>query len=94
MILRAVLGGMAVYFALMWGRSAMRLYRAGQPQFRGVSWALRTIATLLGVCWPGVDPVAVAIVVVAALAFAVGATRNAEPPRVDHLEKVMFPDEE
>jgi hypothetical protein len=93
-LLRAVLGGLAVFFAIFWGRQAARLKRERQPQFRAMRWALRTMVCLAAV-WmsKGVDVVSISLTALAAIAFGAGWTAGAKPPKEEHLEKVMFPEE-
>ncbi len=87
-LLRAALLILAVFFGIGLGRSLVSPTRP-----RLITWILRIAAVLLGICWRGVDLVAIAALILTAAAVAVGYYQGRNPPKQDHLEDVMFPKE-
>lgn len=85
-LLRALLVVLAVFFGVGLGRSL-----AAPRRRRLITWSLRIIVVLFGICWYGVDLYAVAAIVLAAAAVAAGYYRGRHPAKQEHLEDVMFP---
>jgi len=92
--LRVVVGGLSVFFAHFLGRSvalAAKGQRWKRPLF---TWALRYTLAAGAVCYHGVDRLAIAILALDVILFAVGWWDEWRPKRQEDLTRKMFGDDE
>jgi uncharacterized protein (DUF2062 family) len=73
-----------MFFAYALGRVATRLYNAGQPMTKALTWVLRTVVTLGAILWTRVfDPVAIGAIVAAMVSLAAGIYLESRPHRTE-----------
>ena len=94
LIIRTILGVLAVGFAFLLGRQAVMVYRGARASV-AVSWAFRMAAALIGTLWMSwKDRISIVTVVLATIAAAVGAYLATRPKKDDEdLTSVIFPKE-
>jgi hypothetical protein len=94
-ILRLMMGAFCMLFAYAFGKSAIRLRHGRERRSRIIAWALRTIVTGLAAAWgAGFDFITLAVVILAALSFAVGAYVEWRPAKhEEELDRIIFPHE-
>ena len=81
-----LLGLLAMFFAYALGRTATRLYNAGQPMTRALTWVLRTVVTLGAILWTrGFDPLAIVVLAVAMASLATGIYMESRPRRTEEI---------
>jgi len=93
LVVRLILGVLAVGFAFQLGQSYMRFRKGRAKPSSCVAWAFRTVAALAGVLWPfRRDAVAIAAVSAVVVAAGVGVYLEWRPKHEDEdLTEVMFP---
>jgi hypothetical protein len=85
-LLRVALGALAVVFAHALGRVTARLRLQKQPFSKALSWVLRTAICLIAVFWRrGFDAVSIAMLVLAAVSFALGVFMEQRPRHVEEV---------
>lgn len=84
-MLRVVLIFLGFFFGLGLGRAL-----ASHARTRLLVWVLRVVAVLLGVCWRGIDLLAIAGIVLMLATVGWGYYQGLHPPTEDHLEEIMF----
>jgi len=94
LLLRAVIGLLAVFFAHYLGRSTVALVQRREARFRTITWTLRVTVCVMAVLWGvGLDVLSVMVLVLALLSLAGGVWRQLHPPKHEGLVEQMFPRE-
>ena len=92
--LRGLLGGLSIFFAHFFGRALWKVTRGKERKRALYAWALRFLLTLGAICYRSVDRLAIIILVLDALAFAVGWWDEWRPKHQEDLTHTIFPHEE
>jgi hypothetical protein len=91
--LRGLIGGLSVFFAHFFGRAVVKVSKGRERKRPLYTWALRLILTIGGVCYRGVDRLAIIILLLDAAAFALGWWAEWRPKHEEDLTHTMFPDD-
>ena len=91
--LRGLLGGLSIFFAHFLGRTIVKVSKGKERKRALYTWTLRLILTLGAVCYRSVDRLAIAILALDVVAFAVGWWDEWRPKREEDLTRTMFPED-
>ena len=79
-LLRALLGLLSVFFAMMLGRSGAAVFRRQGRRSRMYGWLIRLVVTLFAIEWRrNLDALMIAVIVAVVLAAAVGVWMELRP---------------
>ncbi len=93
-VLRLVMGGLSAVFAHLFGRS-VGLFSKGRERRRPlITWALRFTLTAAAVSYFGIDRLAIIVLVLDILLFALGWWDEWRPKHQEDLTRQMFPDDD
>jgi predicted transporter len=94
LIVRTILGVLAVGFAWLLGRNLLMVSRGAKPS-AAVSWGLRTAAALAGTMWVSWrDRISLITIALALISAGAGAYMAARPKKDDEdLSSLIFPKE-
>jgi hypothetical protein len=88
-IIRIILGVLAIGFAFNLGRNVVLVSRGAKPSM-AISWAFRTFAAIAGVLWMSWrDGISIAVVVLAIVAARAGAYLASRPRHNDEHSKLL-----
>lgn len=91
--LRGLLGGLSLFFAHFLGRTIGKLSKGRTARRTLFTWALRFALTLGAVCYRAVDKLAIIVMVLDVVAFAIGWWDEWRPKREEDLTHTIFPDD-
>jgi len=90
--LRILLGALCVFFAYYFGRSLGARLQDRASNIQVMRWVLRVAVTALGTVWNGLDRLAVAMLVLAAVSAGLGFYGSHRPARrTDDPTDILFP---
>ena len=92
-VLRGVLGALSIFFAHFLGRTIVKVAKGKERRRPLFTWALRFALTAAAVCYRAVDRLAIVVLLLDVLAFAVGWWDEWRPKHEEDLTHTMFPDE-
>lgn len=93
-LLRALVGLLALFFAHYLGRSAVALHQRREARARTITWALRTAVCVGAVLWGrGLDALSVVVLLLTAVSLGSGVWHQLHPPKDEGLVEAMFPKE-
>ena len=91
--LRGLLGGLSIFFAHFLGRTIGKLSKGKTARRPLFTWGLRFALTLGAVCYHAVDKLAMIVMALDVVAFAIGWWDEWRPKREEDLTHTMFPDD-
>jgi len=93
-LLRGLLGGLSLFFAHFLGRTIGKISKGKAARRPLFTWALRFILTIGAVCYRAVDKLAMVVLILDAVAFAIGWWDEWRPKREEDPSETMFPHDE
>jgi hypothetical protein len=92
-VLRGLLGALSIFFAHFLGRTIVKVGKGKERRRPLFTWALRFALTVGAVCYRAVDKLALVVLLLDVLAFAVGWWDEWRPKHEEDLTHTMFPDD-
>ena len=92
--LRGLLGGLSIFFAHFLGRSIVKVSKGRERKRALYTWTLRFVLTAGAVCYRSVDRLALIILLLDAVAFALGWWDEWRPKREEDLTRTIFPEDQ
>ncbi len=92
--LRGLLGILSIFFAHFFGRTMVKVAKGRERKRPLYTWGLRMTLSTAGVCYLGVDRMAIIVLVLEAVAFGLGWWDESRPKHQDDLTRTMFPDDQ
>ena len=91
--LRGVLGALSLFFAHFLGRACVNVSRGKVRKRALYMWVLRYLVTIAAVCYHVVDRLALIVIALDVVAFALGVWDERRPHKEEDLTKTMFPED-
>ena len=92
--LRGLVGGISIFFAHFLGRSCVLVSKGREKRRPLITWAIRYALAIGAVLYRGFVRLAVVILALGAVLFALGWWDEWRPRHQEDLTKKMFPDDE